>query len=391
MSNQEFENYLALLGGLLRLEGGQRKQIAAELRDHFEERLDDLLARGLSREEAITEALREFGDAAGLAAAFSSLARNRKRRWIVRISSLSAAAALVALFITLAALWPESRPGPQPLVAQAQQAGGDPPATKPINFHRQGGELSASEQKLKTALASRVAADFEETPLRDVLSFLGDKHDLQIYINNRALADAGAAADNPVSIRLKDVRVDTLLDLVLDQVGGMTYVERDGVLVVSSVEALAGAAEVRVYNCRDLLGAAAEEVAAAGAAAPGGGEGGPPGSAPPALRVAPGAGLAGFGGGGLGGAVVDGPRMVSESEYRAERLMAILTNAIEPASWEAQGGYGTVSEFNGLLVVNHNARTQLQVEKVLRMMREAAGLASPPNPSAARSAAPAKP
>jgi hypothetical protein len=370
MSNQEFENYLALLGGLLRLDGKQRQQIAAELRDHFEERLDDLLARGLSREEAISEALREFGDAAGLAAAFSSLARNRKRRWIVRISSLSAAATLVVVFIMLAAFWPENRPGPQPPGAIAQQPAGPPAEKAPVVA--KAGNASASEQKLKAALALRVSVEFLDTALTDVLASLSEQHDMQIYINTRALADSGAAADSPISIRLKDVRVETLLDLVLDQVGGLTYVERDGVLIVSTIDALAGASEVKVYNCRDLLGLAKEA---------------PPGEAPAGgpdkLRPAPALGVVGFGG--LGGGDPSQPRMLTEAEYRSERLMGILTNSIEPSSWAEQGGFGTVSEFNGLLVVNHNARTQQQVEKVLTMLREAAGLPMPPTVSATAS------
>ena len=68
MSDHEFNNYLTLLAGLLRLGEKQRQAIAEELRTHLEDRLEELLARGLSRDEAIRQALSEFGDAAGLAA-----------------------------------------------------------------------------------------------------------------------------------------------------------------------------------------------------------------------------------------------------------------------------------------------------------------------------------
>ncbi|HZN36792.1 MAG TPA: permease prefix domain 1-containing protein, partial [Pirellulaceae bacterium] len=66
MSDREFNNYLTLLAGLLRLGEKQRQAIAEELRSHLEDRLEELLASGMTREEAIRRALAEFGDAAGL-------------------------------------------------------------------------------------------------------------------------------------------------------------------------------------------------------------------------------------------------------------------------------------------------------------------------------------
>src|SRR5205823_9011231 len=81
VSDREFENYLTLLAGLLRLDPKQRGTIADELRSHLEDRLDELMARGISRDEAVKRALAEFGDAAGLAGQFLAISRNRKRRW----------------------------------------------------------------------------------------------------------------------------------------------------------------------------------------------------------------------------------------------------------------------------------------------------------------------
>ena len=49
MSEQEFELYLSLLGRLLRLEPAQREHIADALRDHFAERLHELMHSGHSR------------------------------------------------------------------------------------------------------------------------------------------------------------------------------------------------------------------------------------------------------------------------------------------------------------------------------------------------------
>ena len=97
MSEQEFENYLLLLSKFLGLSKRQQESIASELRDHMEHRLDDLQSQGVSREEAIRIALEEFGDASHLAHELSNVARNRKRRWMMRVTTGSLAAAVLAV------------------------------------------------------------------------------------------------------------------------------------------------------------------------------------------------------------------------------------------------------------------------------------------------------
>src|SRR5262245_57266800 len=111
MSDREFENYLTLLAGLLRLDARQRGAIADEMRSHLEDRLDELLARGISRDAAVRQALAEFGDAAGLAGQFVSISRNRKRRWLMRLTTFSVAAT-VLLAAGLAIFWPGRNAAP---------------------------------------------------------------------------------------------------------------------------------------------------------------------------------------------------------------------------------------------------------------------------------------
>ncbi|MBX2850807.1 MAG: hypothetical protein KTR15_03565 [Phycisphaeraceae bacterium] len=67
MPEDEFELYLTLLAKTLRLSDEQRDAIAAELRDHMENRLRELTLQGIEREQAIEAALAEFGDASALA------------------------------------------------------------------------------------------------------------------------------------------------------------------------------------------------------------------------------------------------------------------------------------------------------------------------------------
>ena len=123
MSNQEFENYIALMGKLLQLSQKQRDQIAGELRDHLQLRVADLQSEGIEEQDAIKQALEEFGDAAVMAKNFQSVINHKKRRWMMRFVTFSIAGSFLAA-ILLMALWPsESRFGaPSHSVAQDKAA-----------------------------------------------------------------------------------------------------------------------------------------------------------------------------------------------------------------------------------------------------------------------------
>lgn len=438
MSQQEFDTYLALLCRLLRIAPQQREQVAEEFRAHMEDRLDELLAKGLEREAAVKLALEEFGDAAGLAAQIASISQGRRKRWIMRIGTVSVAG-LAAAGLLAVALWPEGAQVKAPQVVA--QTGG-----KKKEKIAEGQPERSVEEKL----SQRLDAEYVETPFKEVLDDLQGRADVQIYINRKAIGAADntqEALDAPITINLKMVRLDMVLDLVLEQAGGdqLAYVERDGVLIVSTSDALSGASEVKVYNCRDLL-AMASPVPSGGMmmgpgmmdghmmpgghsgggfggpapGIPGGAEGStvPPkdGTSPPPEPMGPksatrtriplpsgggpdvppgiapqfvgapvaGAGMGGMmpGGGGEGmsgmmgggGGGMESGRPRSEEEIRAERLMHLITTAVKPDSWQDMGGFGTISEYKGLIVINHNARTHKEVENVLKMLREAAGL-----------------
>lgn len=385
MNHQEFDNYLTLLSSLLQLRGEQREAIAGELRAHLEDRLDDLLARGVDRDEAVRLALEEFGDAAGLAANFSLLVRNRRRRWIVKMTSYTTAA-LVLLALGLMAIWPEHRPGPapqravaqnpvQPIDREAKEKSAIPPFPEPQSSTKVTRSVVGGDNALEEKLSCRLTVDFVDTPLSDVLGFLAETSEVQMFVNRRAFADEGLELDAQITISLREVRLDLLLDLVLDQAtsGGATYVERDGILIISTVAMLDGATEVRVYNCRDLLALEMPKTAGSAAGGEGAGFGAMGMGAPPGMM---GGGMGGDGMGGQGMPIGGMPaeRPLTVEERRADTLSRLIMTAVKPDSWQDQGGYGTISSYNGLFVVNHNAKTHKQIENVLRMLREAAGI-----------------
>jgi hypothetical protein len=280
MSDHEFDNYLTLLAKLLRLDSRQRERIASELRAHLEDRLDELLAGGMPREEAVKVALAEFGDAAGLAAEFGSLSRNRKRRWLMRVTTFSAAA-IVLFAAGLAIFWPGRSAGPGVAAVVAQ----DPVAGAPG-----AGPAPAGEQKLSPLadkLNKRLDAEFIETPLKDTLQILSDTSGIQFYVKQKRLEESGVNLDVGITKSLKQVRVSTLLDLMFEELG-LTYYEKDDLIVITTTEDADSTLEVRVYDCRDLLNLPVQGMMP-GMSAPGGAPGlspsgpRPPGAAPTLL------------------------------------------------------------------------------------------------------------
>src|SRR5262249_35987350 len=107
----------------LRLKAPQRAEIADELRDHLEARLQELAARGMAREEAIRAALEEFGDAAELANHFTQVAHIRTRRLIMRYT-IGTVLALSLAIVVATAFWPAGPQAPVPVkvIAQTQSA-----------------------------------------------------------------------------------------------------------------------------------------------------------------------------------------------------------------------------------------------------------------------------
>ncbi|HEX5102950.1 MAG TPA: hypothetical protein VFV87_04020 [Pirellulaceae bacterium] len=65
---------------------------------------------------------------------------------------------------------------------------------------------------------------------------------------------------------------------------------------------------------------------------------------------------------------------LTEHEKRAQSLIALITTNVDPDRWSEMGGPGSISEYHGLIVVTQTAQTHNKIERVLDMLREAAGL-----------------
>jgi hypothetical protein len=151
----------------------------------------------------------------------------------------------------------------------------------------------------------------------------------------------------------------------------LTYVEKDGLILITTPEDAESKLEIRLYDCRDLLAMPAPQVPS------------PPADRRPPQPMPPQASEAGVPagtrqlGGSIGGSVDATPRRripETELERRTDQLTDLITSSVQSDSWDQVGGPGSIVSYNGLYVVAQTMRVQDQVEQLLNLLREAAGL-----------------
>lgn len=391
MSNQEFENYIALIGKLLQLSSEQREKISGELQDHLQMRIADLMSEGVSQHDATTQALEEFGDAAVMAKNFQSVINLKRRRWMMRFATFSIAAMFLATVLTMA-LWPDNARFGSPDSSMAQVANQDKDSDS-----KSGPSLSLGTQLTmlaEAALKKPIDLQFEETPWSEIQEELESKTRLNFLLSSSARDDA-LTEDDPITINLVDIPAAKAINMMLEQKNA-TFVIDDGVIVIISLDDSEDARWFRrkMFNCQELVKRLPKT---APAAMPAGMYGGFSG------------GGGGFGGGGLGGGQGGGGvfaiqaaapnqeqiRNTQESQpnesklldQKLERLLAmaraeaeknkteptaeytllqLVQNMIAPDSWEITGqGLGNVDLVNGILIVYQREEVLQEIDSFL--------------------------
>lgn len=108
------------------------------------------------------------------------------------------------------------------------------------------------EAAVLAALDQPTALDFAEQPLSDVLAFLARKHEIEIQMDNKALTDAGLGSDTPITMKLDNIRLRSALRLMLGELD-LTYLARDGYLLITSKTEAENMLKIKAYAVRDLV------------------------------------------------------------------------------------------------------------------------------------------
>ncbi|MGD8451124.1 MAG: permease prefix domain 1-containing protein [Phycisphaerae bacterium] len=362
MSEVDFEAYLGLLSRFLRLSARQRDEIRRELRAHLEEAIEDEMAAGTPRDEAVLRVLDDFGDAAELAARFSSV--GRKRRWIMRGTMAAAVIGLVAFMVV-----GFSPKGTAPAVADDAQT---PAVATTVQEHDPDAPILA-------ALARNVPeVMLEQVPLDVAVEWFQELMGVNIVVYWADLENVGVPRDAPVSVNLRNVTVERTLRLVLDMASEMSdlgYDIDDGILVIASRHRLPDRQVTEVYEVRDLLAATARYARL---------EDDAQGTQLLADTIA----------GHLRRGIPTREDMPAELVMQAEvhsavtraletyrrevspaaaetLLVDLIEQTIDPDAWLCNGGMGTARILNGVLVVRQTPKIHEEVEQLLDDLREA--------------------
>lgn len=237
---------------------------------------------------------------------------------------------------------------------------------------RAAGEADSESQSLHQVLERRFDLSFENTPLKDVASHLTELTGVTFYLASKKLEEASISQDTPLNSSFKNIRLKAWLALALGELE-MTYKVVEDLIVITTPEDAESSLEIRVYDCRDLLTLARDcrpkEVQAVPAIPKEEPAIGSDAATPSNANISAAGG--GMGGGAWGYGIP--PRAAPQSE-ESRRLLSAIEDIVEQHSWDRVGGPGTVREFSGLVIVAQTRHVHGQIERLLDMLREAAGL-----------------
>jgi hypothetical protein len=116
-------------------------------------------------------------------------------------------------------------------------------------------EPGAAEAAIEKALAQTVeGAEFDQTPLVDVIDHIARTHRIPIFLDKKALEQASIdPKTTQVTLSLRGISLRSVLDLMLGQVG-LTWTIHSEVLLITTSDVADELLITRLYDVADLVG-----------------------------------------------------------------------------------------------------------------------------------------
>ncbi|MFO0895273.1 MAG: hypothetical protein U0574_10025 [Phycisphaerales bacterium] len=223
---------------------------------------------------------------------------------------------------------------------------------------------SGKPRLLGALLYTDISVDFKKQTTRECFEYLKTVLGVPMVVRytNDKDAKAGIDPDAPVELNVRGPAL-TVLENLLQQVemngSPCTWQLRDGFIEVGTKERLMANKEVRIYPVMDLLYEVpyfnnAPNFSLNQGIQQGGGSGGGGGG------FGGGGGGGGFGGGGSGGGGGGGGVPITDPgeapvarplSERADDLISLITESVEPEAWVQTGGECTIRFYNDSLIV----------------------------------------
>ncbi len=113
--------------------------------------------------------------------------------------------------------------------------------------------LAAQAQQIREQLrTTRVTVSIQDTPLEEIVEYLGKAGKFSVQIDNRALEDVGLTSDIPVTIDAANLPLQTVLDRILEERELCRLIDGDVLVITTPIEQ-EGRLHVCVYPVRDLV------------------------------------------------------------------------------------------------------------------------------------------
>ena len=215
---------------------------------------------------------------------------------------------------------------------------------------------------LQSLLYEKLTVNFDQTPARDVFDYLATT--LGVNLIARYSDDTiahGIDPETPISLSVEDMHALQVLELALEQcatVEGCTWQLRNDFIEVGTKERLStrSAREVRTYPIDELVFAPTRFNNAPSVGInhlypnyPGYGGYAHPYSG----RLSGGSGGYGSGYGGSVGPTTPAPAADQRKTQRAQEIVNLITDTIEPMAWTVNGGdWATIRYRDGSLIIN---------------------------------------
>ena len=168
--------------------------------------------------------------------------------------------------------------------------------------------------RIEVALREQITWEFVDFPLADVVEKIKEDHKINVVFDKKALEDAGAASDTPITFKVSGITLRSALKHLLANMD-LTYIYDDLVLTITTPEKANNHLITEVYDVRDLIGDAAR----------------------PAF----------------------------------DSIIDLITTIIAPTTWDEVGGPGSLKEHTTTLVISQTQDVQDQIQQLLRALRAA--------------------
>ena len=206
-----------------------------------------------------------------------------------------------------------------------------------------------------------VKLDIRNTPCDEVFDLLREQTGTNLVVNWRALQAAGVNRKALVSLRVTDLPIRRVIELVLAQLNVRTvplayHIDR-GVIEVSTRGDLSGTAIVRIYDVRDMLEDEAKQ--RRNFEAP----------EAPTFQTR----SSGNGSGNICFPSGEASLYNGYDETIIE-LTELIQETVSPEHWrEAGGAVGSIRFFGGRLIITSTPEMHAQIDDLLTMIREGNG------------------